>query len=74
MGKCLLNIEIKYTCDFMKQTCQQIRRQRKSCHNCRHAIPADEIYCGKLRKTVNSPEGCKDFELEPVEYTVYRRM
>jgi hypothetical protein len=59
----------------MKPTWQQIKHPQKKCGTCKHAISSsDKVYCGKLREVVDPIEPCTDFELEPAEYTTYRRM
>jgi ribosomal protein S26 len=54
---------------------------RKGCVDCKQAICGSKVFCGWLKKFVNESrvsDGveivvCPRFEMEPLEYKVYRR-
>ena len=44
------------------------------CNACKQAIClSNGVFCGKLREHVNSAVSCPHFDLEPLEYRLYRR-
>lgn len=53
----------------------------KSCVDCKQAICGPKIFCGWLKRFVDEPHNddgievlvCPRFEMEPLEYKVYRR-
>jgi len=48
---------------------------RTNCGLCRHAVPkSGRLYCAKLKKSVEKIRNCPDFEPEPLEYRLYKRM
>jgi len=44
------------------------------CTSCKQAVSSSRVYCCKLRKYVDDIVYCPDFEPEPLEYRLYRRM
>jgi len=60
---------------------EQVECDRKSCVDCKQANTCgSKVFCGWLRKFVDKPvdDGieivvCPRFEIEPLEYKVYRR-
>jgi hypothetical protein len=59
----------------------QMKCDQKSCVDCKQASLCDsKVFCGWLRKFINEPRDdgieivvCPRFEMEPLEYRVYRR-
>jgi hypothetical protein len=48
---------------------------RTKCNLCRHAVSQScTLYCAKLKKNVENVRDCPDFEPEPLEYKLYKRM
>ena len=47
----------------------------KNCQNCRHAIKeTHKIYCTKLKEYLKEPINCPEFDEEPIEYKLFKRI
>ena len=48
---------------------------KSNCQNCRHAIrESHKIYCTKLREIIKQPINCPEFDEEPIEYKLFKRI
>lgn len=58
-----------------KLTVQEVvqRETANICVGCKHAIGSSRVYCGKLKEYVDGIAYCPHFELEPLEYKLYKR-
>jgi len=46
----------------------------RGCANCKHAVHLSEsVYCSKLRSHVDDVSQCPHFEVELLEYKLFRR-
>lgn len=46
-----------------------------NCNGCKQSILLPKgVYCGKLREQVTNVPDCPHFDLEPLEYKIYRRI
>ena len=60
---------------FVEETYEQgIAVKLSDCSLCKQAIClSNGVYCCKLRENVDSAACCPHFDLEPLEYRLYRR-
>jgi len=60
---------------FVEETYRQgVAVKVSDCNLCKQAIClSNGIYCGKLRENVDSVAFCPHFDLEHLEYRLYRR-
>jgi len=80
---------MRYTISAVLQRRVDLGRKRKessdcgykNCADCKQAICGSKVFCGWLKKFVAEPHAddgieiivCPRFEMEPLEYRVYRR-
>jgi len=59
----------------IKKAVENLDDACSSCSGCKQAILlTDGVYCGRLREQVSNTSNCPHFDLEPLEYKLYRRV
>jgi len=69
-GEQKLSQKLKIEIDLKCLTCT-----RNNCENCRHAIKeSQKIYCTKTREFLREVINCPEFDPEPLEYKLFKRI
>jgi len=67
--------QIKNHTRYIKRAIKKLETICSNCNNCKQAILLpDSVYCGKLRELVANISNCPHFDLEPLEYRLYKRI
>jgi len=67
--------QIKNRTKCIKKAVESLKNMCRICDDCKQAILLPNgVYCGKLREQVSNIPNCPHFDLEPLEYRLYRRV
>jgi hypothetical protein len=67
--------QIRNRAKCMQKAVENLEDMGCNCNGCKQAILlSNGIFCGRLREQVSNIPNCPHFNLEPLEYRLYRRI